>query len=178
MVAHSLTSNTSTGPATPKFKVSTPWFYSLFACFLLTVLFAAHLINDTDLGFHLKGGQWILENHRFPTNDTYTYTLSGQPFQDIHWLYQLCLYLIFRLGDYPLVDLFHILLITTTFFFVFKRLRLAGTPLWLCTLLLLTGLVASEIRFRARPEVASWLLLSLTLWVLDQRSHRKADRSE
>src|ERR1019366_8460485 len=93
-----------------------PWLFSLLACLLLTILFAAHLINDSDLGFHLKGGQWILENHRFPTTDTYTYTLAGKPYLDIHWFYQVCLYLFFLAGNYPIVELFHILLITSSFF--------------------------------------------------------------
>src|SRR5258708_1822230 len=175
MATHSEHRNSQPTLNLQKLHLSFPWFYSLLACFLLTVLFATHLINDTDLGFHLKGGQWILENHRFPTNDTYTYTISGQPYLDIHWLYQVCLYLLFRMGNYPLADLFHVLLITSAFFFVFKRLRLSETPLWLCVFLLLTAVAACEIRFRARPEVASWLFLSLTLWVLDHRFHRKAD---
>lgn len=152
-----------------------PWFISLLACFLLSLLFGAHFINDTDLGFHLKGGQWILDHHQFPSNDTFTYTISGQPFLDIHWFYQVCLYLFFQTGGYGLVEIFHILLITAALFFVVKRLRLVGAAWWLCTLLLLTTLLACEIRFRARPEIASWFFLSLTLWVLDIRVQKGRD---
>ncbi len=162
-------------PPAASFSPPSPWFFCLLSLLLLTVLFGAHFINDTDLGFHLKGGQWILDHHRIPFNDTYTNTISGQPFLDIHWFYQVCLYLFFRMGGYGLVEIFHILLVTAAFFFVFKRLLLAGALPWLCSLLLLSALAASEIRFRARPEVASWFLLSLTLWVLDHRAYRRGD---
>ncbi|HJT25257.1 MAG TPA: hypothetical protein VJ873_11825, partial [bacterium] len=134
-----------------------------------------HLINDSDLGLHLKGGQWILENHRFPSTDTYTTTLTGHAYLDIHWLYQVLLYGLYQAGGYPLIEIFHGLLIAATGFLAFKRLRLMGASLGLCVLLLLTTVLACEIRFRVRPEVASWLLLSLTLWVLELRANRGRD---
>lgn len=162
-------------PADPLPFWRNPWAYPLLACFLLTILFATHLINDSDLGLHLKGGQWILENHRFPSADTYTYTLSGHGYLDIHWLYQVILYGLFQAGGYSLIELFHVLLIAATSYLAFKRLRLIGTPLWVCALLLLTVVLACEIRFRVRPEVASWLLLSMTLWVLELRTGRNRD---
>ncbi len=152
-----------------------PWFYPLLACLFLAVLFAVHPINDSDLGLHLKGGQWILENHRFPSTDTYTYTLSGRDYLDIHWLYQVVLYGLYRIRGYSLLILFHALLIAATGFLAFKRLRLIQAPFWICTLLLLTALLTCEIRFRVRPEVASWLLLSLTCWVLELRAEGKRD---
>ncbi len=162
-------------PSRPPLRLVDPWFYSLLACFLLTFLFSTHLINDSDLGLHLKGGQWILENLRFPSNDTYTYTVPEHPYLDIHWLYQVALYLLYRIGGYSLVSLFHVFLIGATVLLVFKRLRLVGAPLWACVLLIATTLLTCEIRFRVRPEIASWFLMSLTLWVLESRVRRNRD---
>ena len=162
-------------PAKPTPLSKNPWLYPLLACFLLTVLLATHLINDSDLGLHLKGGQWILENHRFPSTDTYTYTLSGRGYLDIHWFYQILLYGLYQAGGYSWIELFHVLLIAATGYLVFKRLRLAGVSLGICTFLLLMVVLTCEIRFRVRPEIASWLLFSLTLWVLELRTSRNRD---
>ncbi len=150
-----------------------PWAYALSASFLTLVLLSLHFINDSDLGFHLAGGRWILENHRFPSQDTYTYTVAGRPYLDIHWLYQVALYLFYRLGGYTLLSLVHSGLILAAFILAWKRVRLTGAPVWMGVLLLAAAIGASEIRFRARPEVASWFLMGLTLWVLDQRLYRK-----
>jgi len=169
--------NTSSqgGPRPAAFVLAEPWLYPLLACLVLAFLFAIHPINDSDLGLHLKGGQWILENHRFPSTDTYTYTLADRSYLDIHWFYQVVLYFLYRLGGYSLLTLFHALLIAATGFLAFKRLRFTGASYWICSVLLLTTLLACEIRFRVRPEIASWLLLSLTLWVLELRNTQNRD---
>lgn len=163
----------SPGPAPPFF--TNPWSYPLLACLALTFLFAAQRINDSDLGLHLKGGQWILENHRFPVGDTYTYSITGHPYLDIHWLYQVALILLYRAGGYSLLSLLNVLLITAVGCLTFKRLCWTGAPFWLCAFLLTGSLLACEIRFRLRPEVASWLLMSLTLGVLELRAIRNRD---
>ncbi len=139
------------------------------------VLFSFRLITDADLGFHLKGGQWILENHRFMTRDVYTYTRSGTDYVDIHWFYEVLLYLVYRMGGYGFLLLFNTGLIAAAFFITFKRLRLSGAPLWMCVFLLTATLFACEIRFQVKPEILSWVLLGLTLWVLEERANHQRD---
>ena len=132
-------------------------------------------MNDSDLGFHLRCGQWILEHRAFPSVDTYTTTTQGQPFLDIHWFYQVCLYSLFHLGGYPWVCLFHVLLTLGAFFFTYQRLQTIKIPPGLCAPLLLAAGLACEIRFRARPEIPSLFFLCLVLWILEERAGRKRD---
>ncbi len=156
--------------ANPSLPVKTnPWVYALLSCFLLIVVFSARLINDYDLGYHLKGGQWILENHAFPAKDTYTYSVPDHDYVDLHWLYQVPLYLLYKLGGYSLLSLANIAVILLVFFITCKRLALTGAPLWMRVLLLGVVLIGSEIRFQVRPEILSWLLMALTLWILELR---------
>ncbi len=156
-------------------KLFDPWHIALYACLLLSVIFGARLLNDSDLGYHLKGGQWILENHQVPALDPFTYTVPDHPYLDIHWLYQIGLYTLYRLGNYPLISLANSVFILLLFFLTWKRLRLTGAPFWMCVVLLAAALAASEYRFRARPETLSWILMSLTLWVLETRAARGRD---
>ncbi len=154
---------------------SNPWAYALACCFLLLILFGAHRINDTDMGFHLRTGQWILENHWVPTQEPFAYTVPGHEYLDMEWLYQVPLYLLYVMGGYTLISLAHITLIVLAFFLLFRRLRITGASLWLCAFLMAAAVMASEIRCRVRPEVLSWVLMGLMLWVLESRNRKKGD---
>ena len=151
------------------------WFFTLLSCFFLIVVFSSRLNNDFDLGYHLKGGQWIIQNHAFPSLDTYTYTVSDHEYLDSHWLFQVSLYLIYGLGGYSLLSIVNIILIIFVFFVTFFRLQLTRVPLWICTVLLGTTVLASEIRFLTRPEILSWAFMSLTLLILELRVQRERD---
>ncbi len=156
-------------PAPAPSRREDPWLYPVIALFLLGLLLAVRPLVDTDLGFHLKGGQWILENHRVPLKDTYTYTVTDHDYVDIHWLYQVGLYLLYRLGSYGLIDFANVFVLLAVFFITWKRLRATGASTGICVLLALAVLVGSEFRFRARPETLSWLFMLSTLWVLEKR---------
>ncbi len=156
-------------PAPAPSRREDPWLYPVLALFLLGLLLWVRPLVDTDLGFHLKGGQWILENHGVPLKDSYTYTVTDHDYVDIHWLYQVGLYLLYRLGSYTLIGIANVLLLSAVLLITWKRLRATGASTGICVLLALAVLVGSEFRFRARPETLSWLFLLSTLWVLEKR---------
>ncbi len=139
------------------------------ACFFLVFLFAFRQNIDFDMGFHLRTGQWILQNHAFPQKDLFTYTVNQNDYIDLHWLYQVICYSLYRTSGYAGLSLFHLLLILLAFGLTVLRMRLTGPPPWVYTLLLLPTIIAVEIRFLDRPETLSWVLLILTLLVLDLR---------
>jgi hypothetical protein len=37
------------------------------------------LLGDSDTGWHLRTGEWILAHGRVPTTDLFSYTKAGQP---------------------------------------------------------------------------------------------------
>ena len=146
-----------------------PWFYPFAACFLLIFLFAFRKNIDYDMGFHLRAGQWILQNRAFPQKDVFTYTVNQNDYVDLHWLYQVACFGLYRLWGYGGLGLAHLLLTLGAFGLTALRLRLAHTPPWLYTLLFFPAAIAMELRFLERPEILSWVLLILTLLVLDLR---------
>ncbi len=146
------------------------WLYPMAACFLLAALFGTRILYDSDLGFHLKGGQWIVQNFRVPSKDTFTYTASDQDYLDIHWLYQVLLYSFYKLGGYSLISLIDGGCVVILLFLTWKRLRLTGAPRWMCVLLLTLVLLGIENRFWGRPETLSCILMSITLWILELRT--------
>ncbi|OFV94087.1 MAG: hypothetical protein A3G76_07665 [Acidobacteria bacterium RIFCSPLOWO2_12_FULL_65_11] len=147
--------------------------YALASSFFLLALFAARYLSDTDLGYHLKGGQWILENRRFPSTDVYTYTRSSADYLDLHWLYQVLIYSMYRVGGYTSLSLLNIVLVALAFSLTLKRFHMTGAPSWMCALLLLVAVLSCELRFHMRPEILTWILMSLMLYVLEIRSSQK-----
>jgi len=127
-------------------------------------------LSDADLGYHLRGGQWILEHHRFPSKDTYTYTRSSADYLDLHWLYQILIYATYVIGGYTALSLLNVVLVAVAFALAAKRVQMTGAPLWIGTPLLLVALLACEVRFQVRPEILSWIYMLLMLWVLEFRT--------
>jgi hypothetical protein len=120
-----------------------------------------------DLGFHLKAGQWIAQNHAVPKVDTFTYTSAGRTYVDSHWLYQLAIYGLYLWGGFWAVTLGHVGILLAGFLLLAYRCREAQAPDWLLAVLLAVSVFIMERRFLDRPEVVSWLLLGATLWVLE-----------
>ncbi|HVM33005.1 MAG TPA: hypothetical protein VMU88_07710 [bacterium] len=132
-------------------------------------------MSDYDLGFHLRGGQWIFHHRSFFTHDEYTYTVPNHPYLDIHWFFQVLIFGLYALGGYGLIGLWNTALVGGLFWVHLNRLRLTGAPEWMALPLFLATLAACEPRFEVRPEILSWLFLSITLWVLELRTAKSRD---
>ena len=127
------------------------------------------------MGIHLKAGQWIVQNHEVPGKDAFTFTVNEHDYIDMEWLYQVGCYLLYQVAGYFGISLIHFLLILAVCVITFVRMRGANPPLWSYGFLIFPAMVAVEPRFLARPEVLTWLLLVLTLLILDLRQSRKKD---
>ncbi len=145
------------------------WSYPLLACFLLVFLLAIRKIGTDDIGFHLKAGQWIVQHLAFPQKDTFTYTQGNRDYLDSNGLYQILLYGFYRTFGYASLTLLNADVILIVFNLLWFRLKATLAPPWMLSLLLLAAALAMKRRFIVRPEVFSWLYLSLTLWILDLR---------
>jgi hypothetical protein len=54
--------------------------------FIAIFTMAVRLPADTDTWWHLRSGQYILENGSVPTTDPFSHTKAGQPWIDHGWL--------------------------------------------------------------------------------------------
>lgn len=149
------------------------WLYPLLACFLLLLLFSSKRIGSYDLGTHLAGGRWIVQNHAFPAKDTFTYTQTDRDYQDPHSLYQVALYLCEEFLGYSALNIAHMAAVFLVFAILWWRLDLSRCSPGLAVLLSLVSILIMERRFVIRPEIFSWLFLSLTLLVLELRAKGK-----
>jgi hypothetical protein len=168
-----LTPSAAPSPSRWALFLRNPWSYPLLACFLLIALLSLRKVGTYDLGFHLKAGQWIVQHLAYPQKDSFTYTQTNRDYLDSNGLYQIVLYGLFKIFGYSSLTLFNTCIIWAVFIILCVRLGpTTGAP-WIAPILLLAAAACMERRFIVRPEVFSWLYLSLTLWILDQRFARE-----
>ncbi len=126
--------------------------------------------HDPDLGWHLAGGAWITRMHELPSAD---FINSFNPrWHDYHWLAQIGLYALYRIGSYELLRgalgvLMAVLSVVVMSIILSCSRRRPASLLHLAAFLgamILVGNVAA-----VRPQMLSILLLALALRRLLQR---------
>src|SRR5207249_902524 len=136
---------------------------------LLCASFCLTQLSEVDLHWHLLAGQWILQEGRAPRVDAFTFTSSGRPWTDLHWLFQLLVAIAYRMAGWPGLDLLKIGLIVGAYgLIVLTALRRGARPAVVAPVALLS-LIASQERFTLRPEALSFLFLATLLFLLGER---------
>ena len=142
-----------------------------FAGILLIGLLAMTARNavDPDLWWHLRTGQWIMETGQIPHADPFSFTRGGQPWISHEWLSEVVFYLIWRsLGSAGLI-IFSALVTTAGFFLLYRRCP--GKPAAAAAVLTLGALAAAP-AWGARPQMFTFTLASLLLWLLERGVER------
>jgi len=154
------------------------WFPSLRdAAWLMPVLFlflklkgAGFLLGDGDTGWHLRTGEWILQNGRVPSADLFSFTRPGEPWFAWEWLWDLCfgwLHLNFGMGAVQVTSL---ALICATIYLVYREsARLSGNYFLAFGAAFLTA-AGSTIHWLARPHVFTLLFTAVSVILLNRAS--------
>ena len=148
---------------------------------LLLWLFAAGtgwsaLLADGDTGWHIRTGEFILDNRKFPTRDLFSFSKAGQPWFAWEWLSDVLFALLHRALGLKGVVLLAGCVASLGVTVVFRHLLWRGANVFLALLACLLGAGASSIHYLARPHVFTLLLLAVTLWLLvrDRRQPTRA----
>src|SRR5437762_13897138 len=80
------------------------WTRFLLAPALVFIATALDRNYQTDFWHHLARGRAMAERGGLVNEDLFTYTVAGQPLQDVNWLTQLFYYQLYRLGGLNLVQ--------------------------------------------------------------------------
>jgi tetratricopeptide (TPR) repeat protein len=140
---------------------------------ILTGLVSFRFLSDPDIGTHLRTGKWIIENHRIPDKDTFTYTCTDHDYIDSYWLFQVLVYSVYRISGYSGLSIFVFLLSMLLFYLVMLRLQRAGVPLFIASCVLVIGFLCIESRITLRPEMFTFLFMTGMLLVLDRYYQEK-----
>lgn len=139
----------------------------------IVFLVGFHSLIEEDFWWHVRAGSDIVAGEGIPRVDTYSYPSEGRPYVDLHWLFQVLIHLLFKAGGEDGVIWAKCLVALAVFGFVYRLSRRRAPPPLAATITALGAVVASE-RILARPELFSYLLLAVSLWML--RRHEEGAR--
>jgi len=153
------------------------WRVALVLVFALVACLAARQVSSGDVGFHLAAGSWILEGHGWPRTDPFTFTVADHAYVDTSWGYQVVLALLERAFGPAGLVLLHVALILLTWVLVYRTAAGVTGDRQALVLFTALGAVACEMRYDVRPEVLSYTLLALVLYLLHRHAAGSALRT-
>lgn len=127
-------------------------------------------IADPDFWWHLRAGQYILENAAIPRTDPFTFTAQGKEWITHEWLSEVVIFGVYRIGGFPLLTLLFGGVITLAFGLTYARSK--GKP-YLAGFALLLGALATAPTWGVRPQMLSLLLTSVFLLMLDRYAENR-----
>jgi tetratricopeptide (TPR) repeat protein len=152
-----------------------PWADRLLLALLVAVAFllGCYEMGDSDIWWHLRGGQWILENGRVPSLDPFTFASADRPWVDVHWSYEVILALAYAAGGTGALVLLAAA-VGAAALLVCLSARRRAWPAAAVALCWLPALVLFGFRLDPRPEMFSLLYLACFLAVLWRAEQRPA----
>ena len=129
---------------------------------------ASGMLGDGDTGWHIRTGEWIMANHRVPTEDMFSYTKAGQPWFAWEWLWDVCFAWLYRHGAMAAVVLASIVVISMTSVLLFRlvRRKCANAIIAIAIMYLVTG--GSAIHWLARPHLFTLLFTVIFYSILER----------
>lgn len=135
-------------------------------------------VNDPDLGWHLRSGQWILQHHSVPRTDPFSYG-ADRPWVAYSWLFGVLIFKLYQWLGLSGAALFEVLIRTAVAFAIFDLARRLGASFWRSAALTVVAVYPMFRIFGPRPGMFSILFLVLefsalvaarrnpaTLWLL------------
>jgi hypothetical protein len=129
---------------------------------------AKRMLGDGDTGWHIRTGEWILNNGSVPRTDLFSFTKSGQPWYAWEWLWDLVFAWLHQHAGMAAVVLASILVLSFTFALLF-RLVLRECPNVLVAFgVTFAATAGSTMHWLARPHLFTLLFVVIFCAVLDR----------
>lgn len=148
------------------------WIFSfpaMLATFLVGRVFvqARAFVVDPDVWWHIRVGQNIIATHHWPTNDPFSFTVSGTPWLAYEWLGDVLIGSAERFGGLRGLDALLIILASAVMLalYYYATLRSGNSKAGFVSAGLLCSLAFAS--FNLRPQMLGYLFLVLTLIVLE-----------
>ncbi|GAB4472108.1 MAG: hypothetical protein Kow0088_06450 [Anaerolineales bacterium] len=136
---------------------------------MLVYLMAARVSVDADTWWHLRAGQWMIENRQILTKDLFSYTRYEAEWRYPGWLIEIPMAFIESKLGLGGLNILTGMVIAATFGFIFATLQ--GNELVRAFLIILAATV-SGMYWSARPHLFTLLFTALFLYLLESSTRR------
>ena len=147
---------------------------SLFAFVLWRSLALKLTVRDLDNWWHLKVGDWILQNHSFPHTGIFSATAANRPWAAYSWGYEILLSLSYKWQDILGMSIFGTVLTLMVAASVYRMTRRLSGRFWMACLIATAACSVFLFTVCPRPVYFSMMLFTaeLTLILEANRSGR------
>jgi hypothetical protein len=128
----------------------------------------ASMLVDADTGWHIRAGDWILDHHRLPTSDFFSFTKSGQPWFAWEWLWEVSFACFYRLAGMAGVILGNVVILCLMSMHLFRLTRRRSKHDLVAFGVTVLALLGMSMYFFARPQLVSFLFAVVLLRLLDR----------
>ncbi|UCC80660.1 MAG: tetratricopeptide repeat protein [Candidatus Zixiibacteriota bacterium] len=138
------------------------YIYALFSLWIVIIVAVTSLfpINNYDIWWHLKTGEYIVSERSIPGADIYSFTAEGNDWITHEWLAELIFYAVYSAGGFDLLIIFKVLmaaLIAAILLFNFYK---SDNKNPLIFILLMAAICIGSYRLFARPHLFTYLFLA------------------
>jgi hypothetical protein len=133
------------------------------------------LLTDSDTGWHIRAGEWMLKNARVPSADLFSFTKAGQPWFAWEWLSDVLMAAMhsrFGLGGIVVASL---VLLGATSVCIYRSTVEESEYRLIAILLTGLAMAASTIHWLARPHLVTPLFAAVFCRVLNRVEKRASD---
>jgi hypothetical protein len=162
------------GPFTPSFSD---------LAFLLPILIlfwcttgVGWLLTDSDTGWHITDGEWILAHGRVPTVDVFSFTKNGQPWIAWEWLSDVTMALAHHAGGLAGVVLLTLLVLGATSVCIYRNTAAESGHGVIALVLTGLAMATSTVHWLARPHLVTALMAAIFCWSLNRAEKNGTSR--
>jgi hypothetical protein len=146
-----------------------PWPAILtIALVALAATVACRQVWNYDVFWHLASGRWMFDHGKVLDHDPFTIPVGAEPaaWVNIHWGFQVLATGLHKLGGWPALSAMKMVVFALAVGLLAWWLSRRAGPAWTAGAVLAVALIA-EPRVRVRPELLTFLWLSLTLMLVE-----------
>lgn len=125
-----------------------------------------NLLHDGDAGWHIRTGQYILDQHSVPHRDLYSFSKPGAPWYAWEWGADVLFGGLHRLAGLKAVVLMAVVTLAVFATTLLLRMVLNGVNAFVSLAITMLCVNAASIHFMARPHIFTLLLLSVAVWLI------------
>ncbi len=145
----------------------------IFLVILLHLSFTGQrLLDDGDTGYHIKAGEYIIENLIVPRVDIFSFHTPPIPWIAHEWLSEVLMGGVHKYFGLTGVGILFSFTISFIFYFLYRFIRHSNGNIIISAILVLLSAFTSYFHWLARPHIFSILMLLIWYFILEEYQHR------
>jgi hypothetical protein len=155
-------------------SISEMVFLSVFL--LLALQHGQSLLRDGDTGYHIRTGEFIIQNWTIPERDIFSFRSPPMPWTAHEWLAEMIMAVVHSAAGLTGTVILFSFIIATTYFLLFRMLRQESRDLLLGAVIVCFAAISSTPHWLARPHIFSLAFTVIWYHLLNEFQYRQKNR--